>query len=120
MAQQEQNNMRLYGITTQDIDGQEFIKVVSSNYKALSKSGENIWYTDAKIIDVYNLELPGYESPDAWNLYSGTISIDNVYNVDGNYVYSFDMDKDPDKYEVGKLIVHYSNGIRGKDEFIKY
>lgn len=56
MDQQEQNNMRLYGITTQDIDGQEFIKVVSSNYKALSKSGENIWYTDAKIIDVYNLE----------------------------------------------------------------
>lgn len=120
MDQQEQNNMRLYGITTQDSDGQEFIKVVSSNYKALSKSGENIWYTDAKIIDVYNLELPGCENPDAWNIYSGTISIDSVYNVDGNYVYSFDMDEDPDKYEVGKLIVHYSNGIRDKDEFIKY
>ena len=120
MDQQEQNNMRLYGITTQDSDGQEFIKVVSSNYEALSKSGENIWYTDAKIIDVYNLELPGWENPDAWNLYSGTVSIDNVYNVDGNYVYSYDMDEDPAKYAVGKLIVHYSNGIRGKDEFIKY
>ena len=32
MDQQEQNNMRLYGITTQDSGGQEFIKVVSSNY----------------------------------------------------------------------------------------
>lgn len=103
--------MRLYGITSTDGDGYEYISQISTNLEDFD--GEELIYYTYKdgIIDMTDFS-------EIWKPYNGKLVEQEVIQLsDGTYDY---WDGDIDYSEVGDLTIIFKNGEIISQEFTKY